>query len=154
MPARAFPTFAEASAFARNIAQERKALVHIVRRGAQFVVESKVVLEPSKAQAPKAIRPLPGQAPALPKPARPPKSSPAPVASASERLCIECGVVIPPERVRAIPTVSRCMKCQSSLEQTHDTRRWIDEGLAGTREGHKKMRGKLLSDMRKRVRDQ
>jgi len=122
MPARAFPTFAEASAFAKNIAQEHKTLVHIVRRGAEFVVESKVALEFSK--------------------------------RANERVCIECGAVIPPERVKAIPAVSRCLKCQSSFEQTHDTRRRINEGLAGTREGHKKMRGKLWGEMRKRSRDQ
>ena len=68
------------------------------------------------------------------------------------RLCIDCGVVIPPERVRAVPSVSLCVRCQSFLEQNHDTRAYVDEGLAGTREGHKRMRGQLWGDMRNRAR--
>lgn len=189
MASRTFQTFAEASAFARIIAQERNALVHVVRRGAafmveskaalepmepqapkptpaarqaapspeparapQFVVESKATLEPAQPQAPKPTPPAARQAPTPPKRARPPTPNPAPVAAANERLCIECGVVIPPGRVKAVPTVSRCMKCQESFEQNHDTRRRIDEGLAGTREGHKKMRGQLWGDMRNRGR--
>ena len=66
--------------------------------------------------------------------------------------CVDCDVEIPIARLRAIPNVIRCAACQEKLESSHPEliERRVDEGLAGTREDHKKMRGKLYSDMRKR----
>jgi len=66
--------------------------------------------------------------------------------------CVDCDAQIPMARVQAIPNVIRCSTCQEKLERLHPEliERHVDEGLAGTREGHKKMRGKLYSDMRKR----
>lgn len=33
--------------------------------------------------------------------------------------CIDCGTTIPVERLRANPTASRCVPCQSKFEHTH-----------------------------------
>lgn len=60
--------------------------------------------------------------------------------STDTRLCISCGVVIPQARVEAYPNVSRCIKCQSTYEQTHDTRPRGNEGFGGTREENIRMR--------------
>lgn len=60
--------------------------------------------------------------------------------STDTRLCIDCGVVIPQARVEAYPNVSRCIKCQSAYEQTHDTRSRGNEGFGGTREENIRMR--------------
>ncbi len=70
----------------------------------------------------------------------------------SVRLCSACGMEIPPERINVTPGATRCIKCQNDFELHHDTRPKIDEGLAGTREGHKKMRGQLWAEMRNRGR--
>lgn len=35
----------------------------------------------------------------------------------NDRLCVDCGAIIPLERIRAIPSVSLCVKCQSILEK-------------------------------------
>jgi len=70
----------------------------------------------------------------------------------SLRLCSDCGISIPPERINAVPDITRCIKCQNDFEMHHDTRPRINEGLAGTRDAHKKMRGKLWGDMRNRGR--
>jgi RNA polymerase-binding transcription factor DksA len=70
----------------------------------------------------------------------------------SVRLCSDCGIEVPPERIHAAPDVKRCFKCQNNFEMHHDTRPRIDEGLAGTREEHKKMRGQLWGDMQSRGR--
>jgi RNA polymerase-binding transcription factor DksA len=67
-------------------------------------------------------------------------------------LCVDCGANIPSSRVEAVPTVSRCIKCQSEFEHTHDTRPHINEGLPGTRDENKKMRGRLWGDVRNRGR--
>lgn len=34
-------------------------------------------------------------------------------------ICLSCGVEIPIERLRAQPTATRCIRCQSIYEQTH-----------------------------------
>lgn len=72
--------------------------------------------------------------------------------------CIDCGDVIPPKRALAIKMIAlRCEECQSLIarnerkeQQNRGTRKYIDEGLAGTREGHKRMRGQLRNEMSKR----
>lgn len=72
--------------------------------------------------------------------------------------CIDCGNIIPSEHARAIQFIAlRCLDCQSSIErkarkeeQNSITRRYINEGLAGTREDHKKMRAHDWGDMQKR----
>jgi hypothetical protein len=72
--------------------------------------------------------------------------------------CIDCGHVIPPEHARAIQFIAlRCMDCQALIErktrkeeQNGTTRRYINEGLAGSREDNKKMRARDWGDMQKR----
>lgn len=152
MTTRSFTTFAEASAFARNFAREKSASVRIMRRGLEFVVESGVSFDAPAIRQPKSGRTT--SAPP-PRPPQKPKTSWVPLCvdiPGDARLCIDCGSIIPAERVKAVPSVSRCIKCQSSFEQSHNTRPHIDEGLPGTRDGHKKMRGQLWGDMRNRGR--
>ena len=152
MTARSFTTFAEAAAFAKSVAREKGASVRIKRRGSEFVVESNESCDQAATQQP---RPGRGTLPASPRsPQQPRTSRESSVADIPDnaRLCIECGAVIPAERVQAVPSVSRCVKCQSIFEKSHDTRPRIDEGLPGTREGHKRMRGQIWGDMRNRGR--
>jgi hypothetical protein len=54
------------------------------------------------------------------------------------------------EAPNLVPHALRCAKCQSLVEKYIDYHQYIDEGLAGTREAHKHIRGGLLSDMIKR----
>jgi hypothetical protein len=70
-------------------------------------------------------------------------------------LCIDCGELIPPARVKAVPNVQRCAKCQSLLERRDPsiTKRRMDEGLAGSRDDNKKMRSRQWGDMIKRRRE-
>ncbi len=70
--------------------------------------------------------------------------------ASTERICINCTKPIPAARLKLVPLALRCAKCQSFVEKTSDYHQYIDEGLAGTREAHKLMRGGLLSDMMKR----
>jgi hypothetical protein len=69
------------------------------------------------------------------------------------RECDDCGNIIPPQRVEAIPNVTRCVRCQTEYEKRHDTKAHINEGIAGTREENKRLRGQLQSDIRKRGRE-
>jgi phage/conjugal plasmid C-4 type zinc finger TraR family protein len=142
-----FASFADASAFAKRMAQEHKAAVRLVRRANEFVVEGAFPADASVHAEPVWL-PLDTKTP--------PAGSATPSGSietaADARLCVECGVVIPHARVVAVPTVSRCVKCQSVFERTYDTRPHIDEGLAGTRNDNKKMRGQLWGDTRNRGR--
>jgi len=39
----------------------------------------------------------------------------------SSRHCIDCGNSIPSIRVAAMPTATRCIKCQTDYEKNHDT---------------------------------
>jgi len=61
------------------------------------------------------------------------------------RLCIDCGKSIPEGR-----NDPRCLPCKTLYEKSHDTRPKINEGIAGTREENKKMRGGLYGDMLRR----
>lgn len=68
------------------------------------------------------------------------------------RLCGGCGQAIPAARLRSMPGAQFCVACGEKYEKTHDTRPRIDEGLAGSREDHKRMRGKQWGDMVQRSR--
>jgi RNA polymerase-binding transcription factor DksA len=72
-----------------------------------------------------------------------------------ECLCVDCGGLIPPARVEAVPNVQRCTKCQSRFESRDPSiiKRTVDEGLAGSRDDHKKMRAHLWGDMMRRRRE-
>ena len=70
----------------------------------------------------------------------------------SERLCNACQEPIPEERLKSLPNTQYCVRCQSQSESGHDTRRYADEGLAGSREDHKKMRGRQWGGMVQRSR--
>jgi len=70
-----------------------------------------------------------------------------------DRPCISCGRPIPSARLQLIHDALRCARCQSYFEQSHDYHRYVDEGLAGTREAHKQMRGQDLRDIRNRGRE-
>lgn len=151
MTERSFKSFKDASAFAKRMAKERKGVVRLIRHASEFIVQVTF-----SAGAPVHVKPEPER------PSHDPKTHPAdqPTPSSSrsiksaayDRLCVDCGVVIPHARVEATPSVSRCVKCQSTFEHTHDTRPRINEGLAGTRDENKKMRGQLWGDMRNRGR--
>lgn len=67
--------------------------------------------------------------------------------SVSARLCVECFQSIPSARLKASPYTHHCTKCLSKLEKRLDYHQYIDEGIAGTREEHKRMRGQDLSDI-------
>lgn len=151
MTACSFTTFADASAFAKRMAQEHKAVVRLVRRASEFIVEGTFPADAPVQVECEPERPPLGAKTLRPKPA-PPSGSSSGGSVADARLCIECGGVIPHARVVAVPAVSRCVKCQSVFEHTHDTRPHINEGLAGTRDENKKMRGQLRGDMRNRGR--
>jgi len=144
-----FAFFVDASAFAKRMAQEHKAAVRLVRRANEFIVEGAFPTDTTDNIEPESI-PIDANSSPENLPTSPSSES---VESATDaRLCIECGVVIPRARVVAVPTVSQCVKCQGEFERTHDTRPHINEGLAGTRDENKKMRGQLWGDMRNRGR--
>jgi uncharacterized protein YifE (UPF0438 family) len=147
---RSFASFADASAFAKRMAQEHKTRVRLVRRTNEFVVEWTF----SSDERPLAEYSMEGS------PLGTTKTSPTDLRQqpgacsvetvADARLCIECGSSIPLARLEAVPTVCRCVACQSAFEKTHDTRPRINEGLAGTRDENKKMRGQIWGEMRNR----
>ncbi len=58
------------------------------------------------------------------------------------RLCVECFQSIPQARLLVSPYTYHCTKCLSRLEKRIDYHQYIDEGLAGTREEHKHIRGR------------
>jgi RNA polymerase-binding transcription factor DksA len=66
----------------------------------------------------------------------------------SLRPCVKCGNRIPRERTMKNPDAIHCVTCLSLLEG--DFRQYIDEGIAGTREEHKSIRGENWSDLRDR----
>ena len=147
MTTRTFSAFAEASTFAKQLATDWKIVVRILRCADQYVVEGDFAAEsPKPTRQPRYSTALPQKQEVAIKPRVQAASN-----AENARLCIDCGIVIPPERVSTAPSVSRCVRCQAALEQNHDTRAYIDEGLAGTREGHKRMRGQLWGDMRNRA---
>ena len=71
----------------------------------------------------------------------------------SARICLTCTDSISASRLNLVPHALRCAKCQSLEEKNIDYHQYIDEGLRGSREAHKQMRGGLLSDMIKRGKD-
>jgi len=144
-----FPSFVDASAFAKRMAQEHKAVVRLVKRANEFIVEGAFPTETPHHVEPESLPIYDKGSPETLATSHNPES----IESVTDaRLCIECGAVIPQARVIAVPTVSRCVKCQEEFERTHDTRQHINEGLAGTRDENKKMRGQLWGDMRNRGR--
>ena len=151
MTARSFTSYKAASAFAKQMAKERKGAVRLVRRASEFIVEVKL-----SAGTPAHVKLQPEHLSIEPETRQiDPPRSPAPGSiktAAHARLCVDCGDVIPLARIKAAPTVFRCIKCQSAFEHTHDTRPRINEGIAGTRDENKKMRGQLWGDMRNRGR--
>ena len=62
----------------------------------------------------------------------------------SDHNCIECSEPIPEARLKINPQTCRCVECQQVLERKNpDTyKRKIDEGLAGSREDHKRLRAR------------
>lgn len=144
-----FASFVDASAFAKRIAQENKTAVRLVRRADEFIVEGEFPTDATDHIEPESP---PIDTKSSPENLPTPPSSESVESATDARLCIECGVVIPQARVVAVPTVSRCVKCQAEFERTHDTRPHINEGLAGTRDENKKVRGQLWGDMRNRGR--
>ena len=118
MPSCSFATFSEASAFAKQVAKEHKIVVHILRRNDQFVVEGDFPAVPPTSK--------------LQDPSRPPQHSNVlhqkqEVAINNrpsfedpflddDLLCINCGEPISLERIRAIPSVTRCAQCQHYTE--------------------------------------
>jgi RNA polymerase-binding transcription factor DksA len=72
--------------------------------------------------------------------------------SSPARLCEACQQPIPEERLRSVPRAQYCVRCQSRSESDHDTKRYVDEGLAGSREDHKKMRGRQWGEIVQRSR--
>jgi RNA polymerase-binding transcription factor DksA len=59
----------------------------------------------------------------------------------TRKLCVDCSVVIPPERLSAVPNTLRCTKCQSKYPIASVR---ADEGIAGTREDYHRMRGQVF----------
>jgi phage/conjugal plasmid C-4 type zinc finger TraR family protein len=62
----------------------------------------------------------------------------------STRLCCDCGEPIPVKRLEANPDAGRCVECQMEFEgrNPHIASRKADEGIAGSREDHKKLRAR------------
>lgn len=66
------------------------------------------------------------------------------------RPCIDCGLMIPKDRLKIVPTPQRCVACQSTHEQLHEFRQFVDEGLSGSRTDNKKLRENIADAIRKR----
>lgn len=64
------------------------------------------------------------------------------------RICRTCGHPISLERLAAMPMAIRHVGCQAPIEG--DTKRYVDEGIAGSREGYIFMRERNSQDMRTR----
>ena len=166
MTARAFGSFAEASVFARELAGRLRRTVEIQREKESWLVEcpSEEAVTPEPRPVPNAAVPKVVPPPSSPRaptprsvsPTLPATDKPDPTAVSktdpSSRLCADCGCTISAARLQVSPNASRCVRCQSEYERGHDTRPKIDEGLAGTRAEHKRMRAQLWGDMRNRGR--
>jgi hypothetical protein len=68
----------------------------------------------------------------------------------SNRLCTRCGQRIPQARVDLMPNVLRCVRCQSNVEETQDTRTKADEGFGGSREDIRKMKARQWGEVANR----
>jgi hypothetical protein len=66
------------------------------------------------------------------------------IANQSDHNCIECGEPIPEARLKITPQPCRCVECQQTLERKNpdNCKRKIDEGLAGSREDHKRLKAR------------
>lgn len=149
MTERSFTSYKAANAYAKQLAKKRGG-VRLVRNGSKYIVKLVASSDITAQVKPERLSPDPKAqqpAPSTPSVSLPIKSA------GKDHLCVECGVVISNARVVAMPTVSRCVKCQSAFEHSHDTRQHINEGIAGTRDENKKMRGQLWGDMRNRGRE-
>jgi phage/conjugal plasmid C-4 type zinc finger TraR family protein len=64
--------------------------------------------------------------------------------NSSKWNCIDCGEIIPEARLEISPQTNRCVKCQQALEGKNPNtyKRKIDEGLAGSREDHKRLKAR------------
>lgn len=157
---RAFASFSEASAFAKSAALERQCSVSVFQQSDKWLVEDLPSKVPPTPSAPSSqemdtsstATHLSNEQVSVDLQVATPHEKSAHKNPLLIKYCIGCGQCIPPGRVEVNPNVARCTKCQSEFEQTHDTRQKIDEGLAGTRDAHKKMRGQLWGDMRNRGR--
>jgi len=71
-----------------------------------------------------------------------------------ENECLDCGCEIQEARIEKHPDVLRCVGCQTLYEQNNpdSVRRKmkVEEGLVGSRDDHKSMRGKVFGDIRRR----
>ena len=65
----------------------------------------------------------------------------------TRKLCVDCSVVIPPDRLSAVPNTLRCTKCQSKYPIAAVR---ANEGIAGTREDYHRMRGQVFGGIRSR----
>ena|ERR1019366_2149695 len=142
MSKHSFKTFKEASVFAKK----RRGTLRHSQDGFDVTLPNAHILVKSE---PKCISQDLKISPTAPKIS---SDSGSAKSAVNARLCVDCGAIIPSSRVEAVPTVSRCIKCQSEFEYTHDTRPHINEGLPGTRDENKKMRGQLWGDVRNRGR--
>ena len=148
MTERSFTSYKAANAYAKQLAKKRGG-VRLVRKGSEYIVKlvassgTSVHVKPAHPSLNPETQQTGTSIPSVPLPFK---------SSDTGRLCVDCGGVISHARVVAMPTVSRCVKCQSAFEHSYDTRPHINEGIAGTRDEIKKMRGQLWGDMRNRGR--
>ncbi len=70
--------------------------------------------------------------------------------TASRTLCMRCGLAISLERLKANPGAQRCIKCQSELELTRDTRKKAMPSFAGTDEQIRAMKARQWGEMASR----
>ena len=71
------------------------------------------------------------------------------------KLCVDCSVVIPAERLLLVPNTIRCAECQGILEKLAPSafarpKMRTNEGIAGTREDHRRMKGQVFGGIRSR----
>jgi len=71
-----------------------------------------------------------------------------------EDECLDCGCEIQEARMKNLPGVLRCVSCQQLYEQHNPDsvkrKMKVEEGLVGSRDDHKSMRGKVFGDIRRR----
>ncbi|HEV8552718.1 MAG TPA: TraR/DksA C4-type zinc finger protein [Casimicrobiaceae bacterium] len=70
------------------------------------------------------------------------------------RLCVDCEDAIPSDRLVAIPSAIRCVSCQNAFEKCKDFRKYVDEGLSGTRKDNKIERSRVWGEIKRRSRGQ
>ena len=158
-----FSQFEEASTYARELARKLCSPVSVLRTEKGWIVTHQTAphqisdvtdsgrsgsIKPTKkTKTPKKTSKTSGKK----FPGRCDRNIPGP----KDHLCVDCGNLIPQARVKAIPNVQRCTECQSLNERQNPSlvKRKVDEGLAGSRDDHKKMRARQWSDMIRRHRE-